>query len=79
MNEPVPLSSFGEFTNKCAELFCDDKDGLELWLSLVNDCKASNLTSLTSLNIDNESVYFVDFALFVGFVCAFISLIILMK
>ncbi len=38
MNEPVPLSSFGIFTNECAELYCKDKDGLELWLSLVNDC-----------------------------------------
>ena len=33
-NEPVEDSQLGLFSNSCAESFCVDKDGLELWLSL---------------------------------------------
>jgi hypothetical protein len=33
-NEPVEDSQLGIFSNSCAESFCANKDGLELWLSL---------------------------------------------
>jgi hypothetical protein len=33
-NEPIPNNMLGTYANACAESFCQEKDGLELWLTL---------------------------------------------
>jgi hypothetical protein len=33
-NEPIPDNELGLYANTCANTFCKDKDGLELWLTL---------------------------------------------
>ncbi len=68
MNEPIPLSSFGIFTNECSQLFCKDKDGLELWLSFVNECNYNIRPMLLQNNYKLHS------PLFVGLVCSLIAL-----
>lgn len=33
-NEPIPDNQLGTYANSCANAYCKDKDGLELWLTL---------------------------------------------
>jgi hypothetical protein len=33
-NEPIPDNQLGTYANSCASSFCNEKDGLELWLTL---------------------------------------------
>jgi hypothetical protein len=33
-NEPIPDNQLGTYANSCANSFCKEKDGLELWLTL---------------------------------------------
>ncbi len=73
MNEPVSLSSFGIFTNECSS-YCKEKDGLELWLSLVNNCYVSSSTNRMLL----ETKYKLNSSLFVGLVCSIVSLLCFM-
>lgn len=64
MNEPVPMSSFGMITNQCSQQFCRDKDGLELWLSLLKDCFVN-----TALMIETEEkILFSPY--YTAFICA---------
>ncbi len=72
MNEPIPLSSFGIFTNECSQLFCKDKDGLELWLSFVNECN-NNSSYNNQMLIQNN--YKLHSPLFVGLVCSLIGIL----
>ncbi len=92
MNEPVPLSSFGVFTNECAQLYCKDKDGLNLWLSLINECYINYETDKETENeyynqnnkrmlLENNDVLYSSLSVciicsFVGILCFMISYII---
>jgi hypothetical protein len=82
-NEPIPMSSFGTFTNECASNFCKDKDGFNLWFTLLNDCFYH---SNDSVEVDENRMltnYTLHSPLFtalvcsgVGFVCFMMSYII---
>jgi hypothetical protein len=60
MNEPVPMSFFGMFVNQCAEQFCRDKSGLELWLNMMNEYPLLTMFEIK----DIHSPYYT------GFICA---------
>lgn len=71
MNEPVPMSAFGAFTNECSYLFCRDKDGLNLWLTIVNEC--SKETTYTG-SIFTEIPFNASISpLYVAFICASVA------
>ncbi len=81
MNEPVPLSYFGNYVDNCSNQFCKDKDGLELWLSLVNECSYGyNENNLISLQSSNNSPLFCGIvsSLF-GLLCFMIGFVVSYK
>jgi hypothetical protein len=74
-NEPVPLSSFGIFTNGCAVLFCKDKDGFNLWLTLINECFYNIQQSIqfeNNIKTINEKLHS---PLIVGLICSFVGFV----
>lgn len=73
MNEPTPDSVFGTFTNQCSILYCKDKDGLELWLNLVNECYDNLDRRRILLVVDEKNIYYS--ALYVGVICSLVSLV----
>lgn len=79
MNEPTPDSVFGTITNQCSILFCKDKDGLELWLNLVNECYDNSIfykrrILLDLLENDDHLIIYYN-ALYVGIICSLVSFI----
>ena len=64
-NEPVEMSEFGMITNLCSN-YCREKDGLELWLELVNECNHDSITTLF-ITVNNEYKY--------GVLCSMIALL----
>jgi hypothetical protein len=56
LNEPIALTDFGVYVNECSK-FCKDKDGLELWLNLVTECK----TNFMMLNNEIYPTYFNEY------------------
>ncbi len=82
-NEPIAMSFFGTFTNDCASKFCKDKDGINLWLTLVNDCFYDSYDPVASnsrMLMVNTRLHTPLFSAFicssVGFVCFMMSYII---
>ena len=39
-NEPIADNQLGLTAKDCALQFCEDKDGMSLWMSLVQECNA---------------------------------------
>lgn len=64
MNEPVPDSVFGTMVNNCADTFCRDKDGLELWLNLVNECFT------TTIMMNEKYNKFIFYPLYTSIFCS---------
>jgi hypothetical protein len=77
-NEPITMSSFGMFTNECAFKFCKDKDGLNLWLSFINDCfyeSSEPLASKSRILLVNTRL---NTPLFSAFICSSVGLVCFM-
>jgi hypothetical protein len=64
VNEPISMSFLGLFANDCANKFCNDKDGLELWLSLIQE------SSNNSIMMNEKYNRFIFSPLYTGIVCA---------
>ncbi len=47
-NEPIADNELGLTAKDCAKQYCEQKDGLGLWLTLVNEC------------VDSPNPYFVE-------------------
>ncbi len=47
-NEPIADNELGLTAKDCALQYCEDKDGMALWLTLVNEC------------VDNPNPYFME-------------------
>jgi hypothetical protein len=75
MNEPIKMSVFGMITNQCSELFCKDKDGLELWLNIANECFYDNKIHMNFIQNINQNINMNHSPLFVGIICSLIYLI----
>lgn len=72
MNEPVPISDFGIFVNACANLYCKDKDGLELWLTMADKGSSEYLTMIEKYQNNTFSPYYT------AFICASVAYLFFM-
>ena len=64
------MTELGLVANECAN-YCNDKDGLELWLSLVEVCNQVTLNTFnTQITMDALNT-----PLYSGIVCAICSLV----
>jgi len=72
-NEPIPMTELGLVANECAN-YCNDKDGLELWLSFAEVC--FNKVTLNTFNsINTIQMDALNTPLYSGIVCAICSLV----
>jgi hypothetical protein len=42
-NEPIADNELGTIAKECAKMYCDDRDGLALWLVMVRTCRMDSL------------------------------------
>ncbi len=81
-NEPIADNELGLTAKDCALQYCSVKDGMALWLTLVNECVSNpNPYFIEKNNIEIKKEYDIDNLLMEniepmtgGFVCAIMSM-----
>jgi hypothetical protein len=81
-NEPIADNQLGLTAKDCALQFCQDKDGMALWLSLVQECSAIHANPYFKEEV-KESVCFrneseeviVVTPMTAGMICSMMSLV----
>lgn len=53
-NEPIADNELGLTTKDCALQYCEEKDGMSLWLTLVNECVDSPNPYFMAKNINSN-------------------------
>ncbi len=81
-NEPIADNQLGLTAKDCALQFCEDKDGMALWLSLVQECSAMHANPYfkeevkESVCLKNESEEVIGVTpMTAGMICSMMSLI----
>ncbi len=81
-NEPIADNELGLTAKDCALQYCTEKDGMSLWLSLVNQCVSNpnpyfrqKTTRENYEEVDVKTDEFIITPLVSGSVCAAMSLI----
>ncbi len=76
-NEPIADNELGLTAKDCAKQYCEDKDGMGLWMSLVNECVESpNPYFMEKIhNLNKINFNYGTSPIVAGSVCAMIGVI----
>ena len=79
-NEPIADNELGLTAKDCALQYCEEKDGMSLWLTLVNECVSSPnpyfMTKNINSNKENQLDEFMGVSpIIAGSICAMLGVI----
>ena len=76
-NEPIADNELGLTAKDCALQYCEEKDGMSLWLTMVNECVDSPNPYFMTKNINsnlNNQIYGVS-PIIAGSICAMLGVV----